>query len=66
VELDAAKSERELGNSEMSDVSNTNEIEDPPMRHREITLADGRYLIFYTFGDEEPKDDQGDHQGEDV
>ena len=22
-----------------------------PLHHREITLADGRYMIFYTFGD---------------
>ena len=25
---------------------------DGRMQHRTITLADGRYMIFYTFGDE--------------
>jgi hypothetical protein len=25
------------------------------MHKRRITLADGRYMIFYTFGDEEPR-----------
>ena len=24
----------------------------PPMHTREITLEDGRYMIFFTFGDE--------------
>lgn len=40
------------------------------MRHREITLGDGRYMIFYTF---EPENDQDleehledNEQGEDV
>ena len=28
-------------------------IESVPMHRREITLADGRYMIFYTFGDSE-------------
>jgi hypothetical protein len=29
------------------------------MHHREITLADGRYMIFYTFGEPETEvDDQ--------
>ena len=27
------------------------------MHHREITLADGRYMIFYTFEDEEAAPD---------
>lgn len=27
----------------------------PPMHVRQITLADGRYMIFYTFGDEAPE-----------
>lgn len=30
----------------------------PPMHIREIRLADGRYMIFFTFGDEE--DQEGD------
>ena len=28
----------------------------PPMHTREITLEDGRYMIFFTFGDETPDD----------
>lgn len=27
--------------------------QDPPMHVREVRLADGRYMIFFTFGDEE-------------
>ena len=42
------------------------EIETEPMHHREITLADGRYMIFYTFDDESGEDKQEDDQGEDV
>jgi hypothetical protein len=40
----------------------------PEMHRREITLADGRYMIFYTFGDEEvqPVDVKENEQGEDV
>ena len=29
--------------------STTAENQGPAMHHREITLADGRYMIFYTF-----------------
>lgn len=29
--------------------SKTAEDQGPVMHHREITLADGRYMIFYTF-----------------
>jgi len=38
-----------------------------PMHHREIILKDGRYMIFYTFGDDESNTvaETGD-QGEDV
>ena len=46
----------------MSEVSDTQEKE-LPIHHREITLADGRYMIFYTFGDEEKPDEE---QAEDV
>lgn len=45
---------------------NEDEIEDEPMHHREITLADGRYMIFYTFGDEILVAQQENDQGEDV
>ena len=34
--------------------STTAENQRPTMHHREITLADGRYLIFYTFDGAEP------------
>ena len=37
-----------------------------PMHHREITLADGRYMIFYTFGDEDPATKQENDIREDV
>lgn len=30
-----------------------------PMHHREITLADGRYMIFYTFDGSEPHGSAG-------
>ena len=39
------------------------------MHHREITLADGRYMIFYTFDDEQSESEglkNDDDQGEDV
>ena len=44
-----------------------NQIEAEPMHHPEITLADGRYMIFYTFGGEEPNTvEETDDQTEDV
>ena len=46
-----------------SDDDNTT---DPPMHHREITLADGRYMIFYTFGEDTGSDDTENEQGDDV
>lgn len=43
------------------------EIPTGEMRHREITLADGRYLIFYNFADEpSATDDERNEQREDV
>jgi hypothetical protein len=54
----------ELGGEVM--VEPDKDIETEPMRHREITLADGRYMIFYTFDEESTEDRQGDDQGEDV
>ena len=36
------------------------------MHRREITLPDGRYMIFYTFGDEEMPKNEMDEQGKDV
>lgn len=47
--------ERSTGNEEVDE-------RDVQMNHRTITLADGRYMIFYTFGDEgrspEPEDQE--------
>jgi hypothetical protein len=42
------------------------EIERETMHHRQITLADGRYMIFYTFGDGRPEPQETNEQGEDV
>ena len=62
MEMDAAEPERYFCDAQMSDVSTTTEIDDPPMHEREIALADGRYMIFYTFGDEAPpSDDQAEN-----
>ncbi|HVF30038.1 MAG TPA: hypothetical protein VNA22_03670 [Pyrinomonadaceae bacterium] len=36
------------------------------MHHREITLSDGRYMIFYTFDVQTAREDDVDDQGEDV
>ena len=36
------------------------------MHRREITLADGRYMIFYTFGDDSELKPELSDQGEDV
>ena len=38
----------------MSERSEQYEQEEAPMHHREITLADGRYMIFYTFDESVP------------
>jgi hypothetical protein len=43
---------------------NDKEIEE--MHHREIILPDGRYMIFYTFGDEEELKIEENDQREDV
>jgi hypothetical protein len=36
------------------------------MHHREIILPDGRYMVFYTFGDEEELKKEKNDQKEDV
>jgi hypothetical protein len=36
------------------------------MHARQITLPDGRYMIFYTFGDARPEAEETNEQGEDV
>jgi hypothetical protein len=36
------------------------------MHHRQITLADGRYMIFYTFGDADDRSENGDDKVGDV
>ena len=40
----------------MPDQKDDKEVE--PMHVRQITLEDGRYLIFYTFGDDTPDVDR--------
>jgi hypothetical protein len=45
---------------------NDNESDREEMHRREITLADGRYMIFYTFGDEDELKQQEDDQTENV
>jgi hypothetical protein len=41
-------------------------LERDEMHRREITLADGRYMIFYTFGDDRPEAEEMNDQREDV
>ena len=47
-----------------------NKAAETEMRHREITLGDGRYMIFYTFGAGNDRDveehSEEIEQGEDV
>ena len=37
-------------------------VENDVMHHREITLPDGRYMIFYTFGSEDAESGSGTEQ----
>jgi hypothetical protein len=39
------------------DIESTERTRERPMGRRRITLADGRYMIFYTFGDDAPEPD---------
>jgi hypothetical protein len=41
-------------------------LERDEMHRREIALADGRYMIFYTFGDDRTDAEVTNDQGEDV
>ena len=54
--MDAEKSGGGLGRFAMNDDSNSREVAESAMHRREITLADGRYMIFYTFGSLPQKD----------
>ena len=45
---------------------NDNKLVETEMRHRQITLADGRYMIFYTFDSQGAGDVEENQQGEDV
>lgn len=66
MEMDAAEPERQLGDIKMNEASN-DKVKEPPMHRREITLEDGRYMIFYTFGEEPAAEaNAGGDQGEDV
>ncbi len=49
--------ERATGKNEGNDV-------DGGMEHRTITLADGRYLIFYTFADDPHRSESNDSEKE--
>lgn len=48
----------------MKETESENDFE--PMHRRDITLQDGRYMIFYTFGNGTDGKEQGDDPGEDV
>ena len=51
----------------MKEETELNERVTNAMRHREITLADGRYMIFYTFDDDGGRcEEANSDQGEDV
>lgn len=56
-----------IGNS-IDLMSSETELNDEQgaMHHREITLSDGRYMIFYTFDVQTAREDDVDDQGEDV
>jgi hypothetical protein len=47
-------------------LENEKETERETMHHRQITLADGRYMIFYTFTDAVPDGEETNEQGKDV
>lgn len=47
-------------------VNSEADIENEAMHIRQITLADGRYMIFYSFGDEKATDQEENDQREDV
>ena len=48
----------------MNDNGSDKELEE--MHRREITLPDGRYMIFYTFGDEDELKKENNDPREDV
>ena len=50
----------------MTEGTEGNQRSDPEMHTREITLADGRYMIFYTFGDQQQEFKEQIEQGYDV
>ena len=45
---------------------NVSDREPEEMHRREIALPDGRYMIFYTFGDEDELKEEKNDQREDV
>ena len=55
MEVDAAAIGGEVGI--MKKKEPVEEPENPPMHVREIRLDDGRYMIFFTFGDEDQEED---------
>ena len=44
---------------ETIDVDQTRSDDDAEMHARRIEMSDGRYMIFFTFGDEPAADEQG-------
>ena len=56
---------RRIPEIKMNDNASDNE-EPEEMHRREITLPDGRYMIFYTFGDEDDLKNEKNEKGEDV
>lgn len=55
MEMDAAHIRGQGG--EMNEREPKQEPDNPPMHVREIRLDDGRYMIFFTFGDEDQEED---------
>lgn len=47
-------------------VGPTETCDQDEMHHREITLADGRYMIFYTFGHKDDEPEHGEELDRDV
>ncbi|HEX6125788.1 MAG TPA: hypothetical protein VFZ23_10500 [Pyrinomonadaceae bacterium] len=48
-------------------MSEDERVEEPgTMDHREITLADGRYMIFYTFEEPQAEDQKGENKADNV
>lgn len=58
--------EKKEGSVRQMDQPNEKKQPNDEMHRREITLQDGRYMIFYTFGDDDSQPDTKTDQREDV